>query len=196
MNAPARETVTVFGYGALMAECSKCSGQAALLTNYELEFTLRGAPPLEPSFIALAPRHGACAHGVLIEYEASRWARRRRAERGYDVVEVEVELPDGTRTEAMTLIPSGARLVHPRPPSARYARLLRIGAERHGLPEHVIERYRELERSGPKLSLLLRWLKAPVILLVPSLGLRMAICVVLCTLVVTLSLLVKLAMSS
>ncbi len=48
--------------------------------------------------------------------------------------------------------------------------MLRIGAERHELPADVIERYRAIERGGPKLSLYLRWLKTPVMWLVPRVG--------------------------
>lgn len=134
--------VHAFVFGALMVHRRALEqGEAASVRDHAVRFVVGGVRR-EPSFASLVEAPGEEAWGVVVPFTPLDWLVVRVKEFGYRT------RPVVARTRAGREIPCRALFVFPflrveeRPPSARYARLLLRGAEHHGLPEHVVERYR------------------------------------------------------
>lgn len=143
----------VFAYGAIMDHAvADEHGRRAFVRDHAVTFTVRGMPLFEPRFAGLQPATGETAWGVLIEMDDAHWTRCLRAEVSYDVSTVSAVCDAGDFHDAYAFAVRDTWAAPEAPPSARYAERLWRGAERHGLPEHVVERYRELRDRGSQIS--------------------------------------------
>lgn len=166
----------VFVFGALMRSApGRAGGTAARVLDHEVAFVARGIRFFEPAFAALVEQKGAVAHGVVYDVSESEWEKLRAREAGYLATKVVAEV-NGEACEAIALrICDAERLPTARAPSRRYARILLDGALEHRLPADWIERLRELERSGPKLTAQLSFVMTMIVVLIPHFGLSGAI---------------------
>ncbi len=141
--------VHAFVFGALMVHPRALeAGQAAMVRDHAVRFLVRG-PRLEPSFASLADAPGEEAWGVLVPFHPLEWAVVRIREFGYRARPVTAVLGNSTEVSALALFILGPlRRKVERAPSPRYARLLLRGALHHGLPEHVVARYRAFATSS------------------------------------------------
>ncbi|MCB9671968.1 MAG: hypothetical protein H6736_13025 [Alphaproteobacteria bacterium] len=130
-------------------------GRPAVLRDHATRFTATGLPWLEPRFLALEPAPGEEAHGVLLELEEDHWRAVIAHEDGYTEALVLV-WADGAHHEATALVLDPAHRAAEGLPSGRYADRLVRGALASGLPEHVVERYRDAQRRGSPVT---RWLR-------------------------------------
>lgn len=182
-----------FVYGAQMIHPESLGAAwPARVQDHAVRFVARGVPVFEPVFAALEPAPGEVAHGVVVDFAEDTWAGLIRHERGYEPVELEVELLDPAdaaelgaarlRCPAFCVRPSQRRAREARP-SARYARKLAAGARAHGLPAQVVTRYEQAAAEGGRASLTLAWLfpLASRIGLVPTtiLALALLLCLAL-----------------
>ena len=135
--------VQAFVFGALMVHRRALeAGEAATVRDHAVRFVVRG-PGREPSFASLEPAPGEEAWGVLVPFRPLEWAVVRLREFGYRARPVTAITRDGREVACVALFILGPlRRKSEKAPSARYARLLLRGARHHGLPEHVVERYR------------------------------------------------------
>lgn len=170
----------VFVYGGSLMNERGIHGRPALLRGYELRWVLVGVPPFEPSFGSIVPKEGGEVYGAVVEVPDEEWPKMRDLGTAYNDLEVRVSFLDGSgELDCLTMEPKPTHFREERLPSARYGRILREGAEHHGFPQDVIERYREVEKTGSRLSLRLRWLRSLVVWLTHIIGLPAAIAVVL-----------------
>lgn len=156
----------VFAYGAIMDHgVAKAHGRRAFLRDHAVTFCVRGIPLFEPRFLGLRPAPGKTAWGVLVEMDDAHWARCVRSEVSYEVVTVDVVCggDGGARDDhepsddeevhqAYAFLVQDKWVASEGAPSARYAARLWRGAKHHGLPEHVVARYRELRDTGGRAS--------------------------------------------
>lgn len=165
---------TVFVYGALMeAPHALQNGRRALVRDYDAGFVVVGIPGFEPRFLGLHERPGATAHGVVFDIDEAEWVAMSRHESTYERRVVQAEC-GGESVPALALITPAELVGSPGVPSARYARKLVRGAEAHGLPPELLERYRHLAATGPRFSGFLDLVFPLVSLLAPYLGARLA----------------------
>ena len=171
----------VFCYGALMAQPHVLEhGRHAVLPGYSARFVLRGIPFVEPRFLALVEDADAEAHGVLFSIDDAGWEEMSRHEMTYERRLVRVQAGD-EEVEAIALVAPRWVLRTERPPSARYARLLVVGGQAHGLPDELVARWRGYAETGPKLSIHLAGLRYPVVWLARYIGTPAAALIVLLT---------------
>ena len=159
------DRVAVFVYGALLCHPrTRADGVIASVAGHRVAFTVRGITRFEPAFASLDPASGERAWGALVAYTRAEWAAIRRDELSYRVVAVEVVTAKGHTVPAQAFSVFDTHRAAECCPSARYAGLLRQGAQGLGLPPQVVARYAALERSGSRLSAYaLPWLK-PVLM--------------------------------
>ncbi|MEO0436593.1 MAG: gamma-glutamylcyclotransferase family protein [Pseudomonadota bacterium] len=142
-------TVGYFAYGSNMNQryFTRARGivparsQAASLRDYRVVFNLPGLTDLEPSFANLAFSDGANAYGVLHEMsEADLRAVVGSEGASYRVIEVSVELENGTTAPAVTLYSTSIDN-NLQAPSRRYLTLLHDAARDRGFPAEAIQKY-------------------------------------------------------
>ncbi|HJO35313.1 MAG: gamma-glutamylcyclotransferase family protein [Pseudomonadota bacterium] len=155
------DRVAVFVYGALLCHPrTRAEGVIASVADHSVAFTVRGITRFEPSFASLDPAPGRRAWGALVHYTPAEWARIRRDELSYRVITVEAVTAEGGMVAAQAFSVLETHRARGCGPSARYAGLLRQGAQGLGLPPEVVAQYAALERGGSRLSsYALPWLK-------------------------------------
>ncbi len=145
----------VFVYGALMTHPRILErGERACVRDHAVRFTARGPRFLEPAFAALEPSPGEIAWGVAAALDEEGWRRMRKRELSYLEGCVMAET-SREHVECIALFIRPRMRCPERSPSARYASLLPRGAEQHGLPHEVIERYKTLAETGSRFTLML-----------------------------------------
>jgi gamma-glutamylcyclotransferase (GGCT)/AIG2-like uncharacterized protein YtfP len=176
VHATALPVRKLFVFGALMNGGAGLSGgRHAELKDYTIRFVAPGIPLIEPSFAAIVPSAGMVAHGVLFEVDEPTLTKLSLQEDDYQLRAITVELL-GREEECCTFfIPSEKMLAKETSPSARYLRLLRRGMQMHGLPEACVDELSKWERGASRLSLLFAALKPLVIRMIPFVGLKGAI---------------------
>ena len=144
---------TVFVYGALMRNPLVCQrGRAARVVDHAVRFVAVGVPGLEPRFAALVASPGDEAWGVVATLSDAEWRRISAHEITYDRVQVDLVEPVDGHASALALVLARCHQGCEAPPSRRYGRLLAQGARENGLPDEVVERYRDLAERGPTLT--------------------------------------------
>ncbi|MBL8714941.1 MAG: hypothetical protein JNL79_03050 [Myxococcales bacterium] len=134
--------VHAFVFGALMVHRRALEhGEAAVVRDHAVRFVVRGARH-EPSFASLVEAPGEEAWGVVVPFQSLEWMMVRMREAVYRARPVLARTKSGREVRCHALFVFSMMRVDERPPSARYARLLLRGALHHGLPTHVVDRYR------------------------------------------------------
>lgn len=180
-----------FSYGSnLSREKLRTRGEAKLppiqftrtwigrLTDWQLCFDLRGAPPVEPAMGSIRRKPGDEVYGLVYELKTrSCWEKllqsegvTTRPERdSYWVIEVEVECYERDRPEERVLRKVRTLMTNERhkvgkniedsvKPSRRYVNILITGAECEGLPVEYVERLRRIEVAR-------RWKQSPLLVI-------------------------------
>lgn len=136
--------VLAFVFGALMVHRRALErGEAACVRDHAVRFVVGGVRR-EPSFASLVEAPGEEAWGVVVPFTPLDWIWVRMKEFGYRARPVVATTKAGREVACRALFVLPFLAAPERPPSARYARLLLRGAEHHGLPGAVVERYRRL----------------------------------------------------
>jgi hypothetical protein len=167
-----RSNMLVFVYGALLRELDAQDAEAVRVRGFSVEMRNKGPTVLlEPAFLTLLRSATSTAHGAICHMSAERWQRMIAHELSYKVSVLNGDESEHVIIEVVDRNDNVVRVVNEPvhglvacaernrlleeevPCSARYAALLVEGAEHVGLPEHVVERYREFRRRGPTLSL-------------------------------------------
>lgn len=173
---------TVFVYGALMVDHFVLEhGRAAQADGFEVAFVMDGIPVVEPRFAGLIEAEGGVAHGVVCDLDDATWKRISAHEAGYRRDTIDVDTERG-RERALALVATSRYRVEVGPPSRRYARMLAKGADAHGLPAEVCDRYRALAETGPRASTFFPWLPKLMGRAVGKIGLRPALALLVATL--------------
>jgi len=110
------------------------AARPALLRGHRLVFDKRGFDGSARANVAPAP--GGLVYGVLYELEEDGLEALRGYESGYDLVAVEVEVPDGdeaARVSAKVFVARPDRRTKA-PPTRSYLALILLGLQQHGLP--------------------------------------------------------------
>ncbi|ALA24523.1 hypothetical protein AVI51_00475 [Piscirickettsia salmonis] len=166
-----------FIYGSLMAnEKIIKQGYSAYINDYKIAFLLKGPSRLEPSFAVLHREPGEQAWGVMVELTDDEWHHIARHEVMYQLITASITTAMDHQQHLVSVLMAkeGVSSSEAILPSARYAKLLRVGAERFALPVEVQRYYKKCETKASSLSLLFYWLMPMVKRLTPFLGFNRA----------------------
>ncbi|WP_416431067.1 gamma-glutamylcyclotransferase [Piscirickettsia salmonis] len=170
-------TKKYFIYGGLMAnEKIIKQGYSAYINDYKIAFSLKGPSRLEPSFALLHHELGEQAWGVMVELTDDEWHHIARHEVMYQLITVSVTTAVDHQQHLVSVLMAKESVSSSEAilPSARYVKLLRVGAERFALPVEVQRYYKKCETRASSLSLLFYWLMPMVKRLTPFLGFNRA----------------------
>ena len=108
----------------------------AVLSDYQLKFSLRGIPYAEPSFANVEPSPGSEVHGVGFCMTKTSMLKLDSIERGYKKQMVDLTAYDGRKLNGFVYIKEtdGTEI----PPSKRYLGVLCKGARQAGLNKEYI----------------------------------------------------------
>ncbi|HMT02570.1 MAG TPA: hypothetical protein PKD00_04560 [Burkholderiales bacterium] len=149
----------LFVYGALMAKHKdKSSSYPVYLNNHQISFKVKGFMPFEPSFANLEESINKKAYGVIIILSNDDLNKYIAHESSYSTKTVHVVDNNNNIHECTALFLNRVGYSENVMPSARYARLLHLGARYHGLPQDITKYYKSLQKQGSKFTLYLRFL--------------------------------------
>ncbi len=150
-----------FGFGSNLAASVRegrrglrpVTQKPGVVREHRLAFNVGAGFGPEPAFASLARAPGESCHGAVFELETLDWLRLCASEGvgsplGYRLVEVPVQLYDGSTVRAYTLSAGLLRLPADAAPSERYLTLIRDGARELGLADEWLEQLDAIEPSS------------------------------------------------
>ena len=134
-----------FAYGANMSAdvmvrrrgLRPVSSEPARLGGYELVFTLRGIPFIEPAFASICARDDATVHGVLHHVSRADF-RTLTNDESTDYEQIDIEVVGVVSGRVTAVAYRAADPIDGLVPSRRYMQLLVTGAREAGLPNDYL----------------------------------------------------------